>query len=134
MKKFAGREMKFAAALLLGSIVAAPQAIMAQDHVVAPSQIQNDVSSASAVRQQNEKQLKNFLAMEPIQKAMKSKGINPQQVTTAVSQLNNADLARLAAQSKKAQRDFAAAGLSGLGIFTIIGIVVVAAILIAVFA
>jgi predicted NAD/FAD-binding protein len=129
MKEFASREMKFTAVLLLGSIAAMPQAIMAQDHVVAPSQIQNDVSSASAVRQQNEKQLKSFLSMKEIQQAMKSEHINPQKVTNAVSQLNDADLARLAAMSQKAQRDFAAGGI-GLGIFTLIGIVVVAVILI----
>lgn len=133
MKEFASREIKLAAVLLLGFIVAAPQAIMAQDHVVTPSQIQNDVSSASAVRQQNEKQLKSFLSTKEIQQAMKSERINPQQVTNAVSQLSNADLARLAAQSRKAQRDFAAGGI-GLGIFTLIGIVVVAAILIGIFA
>lgn len=133
MKKFSGRELKFAAVLLVGSIVTAPQAILAQDHVVAPSQIQKDVSHASAVRQRNEKQLKGFLAMEPIQQAMKSRGIDPQQVTNAVSQLSDAELAKLAAQTKKAQRDYAA-GFSGLGIFTLIGIIVVAIILISVFA
>lgn len=133
MKEFSSREIKLAAVLLLGSVVAAPQALVAQDHVVAPSQIQNDVSSASAVRQQNEKQLKSFLSMKEMQQAMKSEHIDPQQVTKAVSQLNNADLARLSAQSRKAQRDFAAGGI-GLGIFTLIGIVVVAAILIGIFA
>ncbi len=134
MKKFASCEIKFAAVLLLGSVVAAPQAMRAQDHVVAPAQIQNDVSSASAVRQQNEKQLKSFLAMKEMQTAMKSKGINPQQVTNAVDQLSDAELARLAAQSKQAQKDFAAGGIGVLGIFTLIGIVVVAAILIGIFA
>ena len=133
MKKFSGRQIKFAAVVLLGSIVAAPQAILAQDHVVAPSQIQSAVSNSSAVRQQNEKQVRSFLAMKEIQKAMKSEGVNPKQVTNAVSQLNNAELARLAAKTQKAQRDFAA-GTFGLGIFTLIGIVVVAVILIAVFA
>lgn len=133
MKKFSGRQVKFAAVLLVGSVVAAPQVIRAQDHVVAPSQIQNDVSSASAVRQQNEKQLRSFLSTTEIQNAMKAKGINPQQVTNAVSQLNNADLARIAAKSQKAQHDFAA-GTFGLGIFTLIGIIVVVLILVAVFA
>ncbi|MGC1782311.1 MAG: PA2779 family protein [Acidobacteriaceae bacterium] len=133
MKKFANREIQCAAVLLMGSVMAAPQTIVAQDHVVAPSQIQNSISSASAVREQNEEQLKSFLAMKEMQQAMKSKGVNPQQVTNAVGQLNDADLARLAAQSRKAQRDFAGGGI-GLGIFTLIGIVVVAAILIAVFA
>jgi hypothetical protein len=133
MKKFTGREIKFAAVVLLGFIVAAPQAILAQDHVVAPSQIQSAVSNASAVRQQNQKELKEFLGRKEIQKAMKADGINPQQVTNAVSQLSNADLARLTAKAQKAQRDFAA-GIIGTGIFTLIGIVVVVVILVAVFA
>lgn len=133
MKKLACRETNVAAVLLLSAVMIAPQAIVAQDHVVAPSSIQNDLSSASAVRRQNEKQLKDFLATKEMQKAMKSEGVDTKQVTNAVSQLNDADLARLAARSNKAQRDFAA-GTIGLGIFTLIGIVVVAVILIAVLA
>jgi adenine-specific DNA methylase len=133
MKKSLNREVSRAAVLLMGFIVAVPQNILAQNHVVSPAQIQKDVSDASAVRQHNEEQLKSFLATKEMQQVMKSEGVNPQQVTNAVSQLNNADLARLAAKSQKAQRDFAG-GAIGLGIFTLIGIVVVAAILIAVFA
>jgi len=123
----------YAATLLLGCMMAAPQAMIAQNHVISPGQIQNDVRSSSATRQRNEQELRSFLSRKEIQKAMKSEGVNPQQVTNAVSQLNDADLASLAARSQKAQRDFSA-GLIGMGIFTLIGVVVVALILIAVFA
>lgn len=133
MKKISGCKAKFAGVLLLGCAVAVPSAVFAQDHVVAPAQIQKDVSGASTVRRQNEKELKSFLSREEIQRAMKSEGVNPQLVTNAVSQLNDTDLSRLAAQAQKAQKDYAA-GAFGLGIFTLIGIVVVAVILIAVFA
>lgn len=133
MKMLRDRKLNFAGALLLGCVLTAPQAMMAQNHVVSPGQIQNDVTASSATRQQNEQQLREFLSRKEIQKAMKSEGVNPQQVTNAVSQLNNTDLANLAARSQKAERDFAA-GTIGLGIFTLIGIVVVAVILIAVFA
>jgi type III secretory pathway component EscR len=133
MKLLQEQKLKCAAALVLGCVMAAPQAVIAQDHVVSPGQIQNDVASSSAERQQNEQQLRSFLSRKEIQQAMKSEGVNPQQVTNAVSQLNDNDLASLAARSQKAQRDFAA-GRLGLGIFTLIGIVVVAVILIAVFA
>lgn len=133
MKKLQSRAMNYAAALLVGATMAAPPTIVAQNHVVSPEQMQNDVSAASAVRQRNEQQLRSFLSRKEIQKAMKSEGVNPQQVTNAVSRLNDADLASLAARSQKAERDFAA-GAFGLGIFTLIGIIVVAAILIAVFA
>jgi hypothetical protein len=133
MKFLLRREIYYPAVLLMGFVVAAPQNVVAQNHVVSPAQIQKDLSSASATRQQNEQQLKSFLSMKEMQQVMKSEGVNPQQVTNAVSQLNDADLARLAAKSQKAQRDFAA-GTIGLGIFTLIGIVVVAVILIAIFA
>ncbi len=134
MTRFASRAVQSVAVSLLVFGMAVPQNIVAQDHVVAPAQIQNDVTGASAVRQQNEKQLKSFLAMKEMQRVMKSEGVNPQQVTNAVSQLNDAELARLAAQSRKAQQGLAAGGLGFLGIFTIIGIIVVAAILIGIFA
>ena len=90
---------------------------------LSPAQIQNDVSNDSAVK--NEKQLKSFLAMKEMQHVMKSEGVNPQQVTNAVSQLSDAELARLAAQSQKAQRDLAAGGDRAGNLHTI-GIVVVA--------
>jgi hypothetical protein len=133
MRLLQEQKLKCAVALVLGCVMAAPQAMIAQDHVVSPGQIQNDVASSSVVRQENEQQLRSFLSTKEIQNAMKSEGVNPQQVTNAVSRLNDADLASLAARSQKAQRDFAG-GRFGLGIFTLIGIVVVAAILIAVFA
>lgn len=105
-------KMNFAAALLLGCVMTVPQAMIAQDHVVSPGQIQNDVTSSSATRQRNEKELRSFLSRKEIRKAMQSEGVNPQQVMNAVSQLNDADLASLAARSQKAQKDFAA-GLIG---------------------
>lgn len=133
MKMSAYRECTFAAALLLGAVMTAPQPALAQDHVVSPAQIQSQVSSASATRQQNEEQLRSFLATKEMQKVIKSQGVDPQVVTNGVSELSNADLANLAARSQKAQKDFAA-GVIGLGIFTLIGIIVVVIILIAVFA
>ena len=133
MKKFTSRERKLASVLLLGSVVAAAPVMVAQDHVVPPAQIQKDVANASSARQLHEQQLKSFLSRKEIQNAMKSEGVNPKQVTNAVSQLSDAELTRLAARTQKAQRDFAG-GLIGMGIFTLIGMVVVAVILIAVFA
>lgn len=133
MMKSTCRELTFAAALLLGAVIAAPQIAVAQDHVVSPAEIQNSVSSASATRQQNEEQLRSFLATKQIQQVMKSEGVDPQEVTNGVSQLSNSELASLAARTQKAQQNFAA-GMIGLGIFTLIGIIVVAVILIAIFA
>lgn len=108
MKKIFAPEICCATALLLGLSMAAPSTMAAQSHVVSPAQIQNDVSAASAARQRNEEQLKGFVSSKEATQALRSADINPAQVATAVSQLNNADLARLAARSAQAQRDFAA--------------------------
>lgn len=111
MKMLQGKKLSCASVLLFSVAVAAPQSIIAQNHVVSPGDMQKDVSNASAARRQNQKQVENFLSSQEAQRAMKSAKIDPQQVTNAVSQLNDAELASLAARSAKAQRDFAAGNI-----------------------
>ena len=101
MKMLQGRKLSCASVLLFSIAVAAPQSMVAQNHVVSPGDIQNDVSNASAARQQNQKQVEDFLSSQEAQRAMKSAKIDPQQVTSAISQLNDAELASLAARSAK---------------------------------
>lgn len=132
MSKVKSFLINMSAVLLLGFGIAAPRMAIAQEHVVAPARIQNDVSSASSVRRQNEQQLRSFFSTPEMQRMMKSEGVNPQQVTSAVSQLNNADLARLSARSVRAEKDFAAGRMSNLAFF-LLGAAIVAVILIVVF-
>lgn len=108
MKLLPGSKLSCASLLLISVAVAAPNAVVAQSHVVSPGDIQNDVSNASAARRQNRNQVEKFLSSQEAQRAMKSAKLDPQQVTNAVSQLNDAELASLAARSAKAQKDFAA--------------------------
>lgn len=105
------RTLSCTSLLLFSVAVAAPQSMVAQSHVVSPGDIQNDVSNASAARGQNQKQVEKFLSSQEAQRAMKSAKIDPQQVTNAVSQLNDAELASLAARSARAQKDFAAGNI-----------------------
>lgn len=111
MKRLLSQKINYVFLLSLGLGLVVPQNLPAQSHVVSPSDIQKDVASASAARQRNQEQVKNFLSSEEAQRAMKKANINPQQVTNAVSQLNNGDLARLAARSAQAQKDFAAGSI-----------------------
>jgi hypothetical protein len=85
---------------------------LAQDHVVSPGEIQNDTAGASARRQQHVQQLDGFLLSKEAQQALKSAHMDPQQVKTAVRELDDEDLARLSARTEKAQREFAAGNLS----------------------
>jgi hypothetical protein len=133
MKMLQGRKLSCASVLLFSVAVAAPQSMVAQSHVVSPGDIQNDVSNASAARQQNQKRVENLLSSQEAQRAMKSAKIDPQQVTNAVSQLNNAELASLAARSAQAQRDFAAGNIDNHDLLLIlVGIAILILIIVAV--
>jgi hypothetical protein len=133
MKMLQGRKLSCTALLMLGAVIAAPQTMVAQSHVVSPGEIQNDVSNASAARRQNQKQVQDFLSSQEAQRAMKSAKIDPQQVTSAVSQLNDAELASLAARSAQAQRDFAAGDIDNHDLLLIlVGIALLILIIVAV--
>lgn len=108
VKKLLSCKLNVLLVLLAGLVVASHRPLAAQDHVVSSSAIQKDLNTASTARQQNRQQVKSFLSSPEAQQAMKTAKIDPRQVTNAVSQLNDADLARLAARSDKAQKDFAA--------------------------
>jgi hypothetical protein len=108
MKILRGSQLSCTSLLLFSVAVAVPQVTFAQSHVVSPGDMQNDVLNASAARRQNQTQVENFLSRQDAQRAMKSAKIDPEQVRNAVSQLDDAQLASLAARSAKAQKEFAA--------------------------
>lgn len=112
MNKLITRTVDFLFVLLLALALATPQDVLAQNHVVSLSDLQKDVAAASAARQQNREQLESFFSSAEARQAMKSVHIDYQQVVRAVSRLNDDDLARLAARSERAQKDFAAGTLS----------------------
>jgi hypothetical protein len=99
-------------ACALSAIFAVPPSLLAQTHVVSPSDLQKAVLTASHARQQNLEKVKQFFSSEIAQKALRSAHMDPTQVKTAVSTLNDAELAQLAARADKAQADFAAGTLS----------------------
>jgi hypothetical protein len=101
-----------AVACVLATIFAVPQDALTQSHVVNPSDLQKVVLTASQERQQNLAKVKEFFSSEMAQRALKSAHMDPIQVKTAVSTLNDAELAQLASRADKAQADFAAGRLS----------------------
>ena len=107
-------------ASLLALFFFVPADVVAQNHVVSPADLQKEAVTASQVRQQNLEAVQKFLFNPTGEKAMKSAGIDPQQVKTAVPTLNDEELAQLAARANKAQADFAAGDLSQRDILWII--------------
>jgi hypothetical protein len=85
------------------------------------------------VREHNLQSVEKFLSSPTAEKALKSANINPQQLRTAVSTLNDEEVAQLAARADKAQADFAAGNLSERDlIWIILAIAVLVLIIVAV--
>lgn len=112
-------------ALLLVTLFLIPADLRAQNHLVSPADLQQQVISASQQRQHNIDTLRQFLSTPLAEKAMKDANINPRQVQSAIPALSDQDLAQLSARADKAQRDFAAGDLSQRDILLIILAVVV---------
>jgi hypothetical protein len=116
-------------ALLLSFGFVAVSPATAQDHVVAPSDIQKDLAGSSAARQKNETQLQNFISSPEAQQALKSAHIDADRVKNAIPSLDDDELAQLSQRSQKAQQDFAAGRMSDRDLIIIL-IAIVALILI----
>jgi hypothetical protein len=130
---FVFRTLTFAA---LFALLAATPALRAQptssdDHLVSPTQLQQQVQAASAARQANIDSLTHFLSTPTAEKAMRDAKIDPAQVKTAIPTLSDQELASLSQRATQAQHDFAASALSNQTLLIII-LVLVAVILIAV--
>lgn len=114
---------------LFTQVFATPHSAVAQDHVVAPSDIHKDIAASSSTRQKNQAQLENFVSSPQAQQAMKSAHLDTNQVKNAIPNLNNEEMAELSARSEKAQEDFAAGRMSDRDLILIL-LAIVAVILI----
>jgi hypothetical protein len=74
--------------------------------------MQSAVVAATQSRQKNIARVNSFLSTPRAEKAMQSARIDVKLVKSAVSSLNDEELARLAARADKADADFAAARMS----------------------
>jgi len=86
--------------------------MVAQAHVVSPAELQKATVAATQARQRNIETIQQFLSSEASRKALNASHMDAEKVTQAVSQLNDQELAQLAARASKAQADFAAGTLS----------------------
>ncbi len=122
------------AALVLTSAFAVshPALSQQQDHILPPTALQQDMTQSAAARQRNEQQIESLYAQPRVQEALRAAQMDPQQVTRAVSQLSDADMASLAARSAAAQKDFAAGNINDHDLLIIL--VVIAALLLVIVA
>ena len=112
MVSFLRQCVRVVTACVLATVFAVPPSLLAQTHVISPSELQKETVAASRQRQRNLDALTNFFSSPKAQSALQSAGVNTQQVKTAISSLDNQELAKLAARADKAQRDFAAGNIT----------------------
>jgi hypothetical protein len=123
------RGVRVAVACFLIAVFSVPSNLVAQTHVVSEAELQKATAAATQARQRNLATLQQFLSSAEAQKALKAAHVDPQQVKKAVSQLDDQELAQLAARANKAQADFAAGNMSDRDLLIIL-VAIVALILI----
>lgn len=114
-------------------LIALAPGLGAQTHVVSPADLKIAAVAATNVRQNNLETIHRLVSSAQMAHAFRTAGINTAQVKTAVSALNDQELARLAARSEKAQADFAAGRITDRDLLLIVvGIAVLVLIIVAV--
>jgi Flp pilus assembly protein TadB len=107
--------------------------ILAQTHVVSPSDIHKELVNAAQTRRDNQQKVKGLFSSDETRKAMEAAQINPERVDAAVATLSDEELARLAARADKLDKDFAAGRISDRDLLIIlVGIAALILIIVAV--
>ena len=107
--------------------------ILAQTHVVSPSDIHKELVNAAQTRRDNQQKVKGLFSSDETRKAMEAAKISPEKVDKAISTLNDEELARLAARADKLDKDFAAGRISDRDLLIIlVGIAALILIIVAV--
>jgi Flp pilus assembly protein TadB len=125
------QSIRMLAACILLTICAT--GIMAQSHVVSPTEIHKELVNTAQTRQQNLEKVKSLFSSDETRKAMEASKISPEKVDAAVSTLSDEELARLASRAEKLDKDFAAGRLSDRDLLIILlGIAALVLIIVAV--
>ncbi|MBV9183251.1 MAG: PA2779 family protein [Acidobacteria bacterium] len=104
-----------------------PPALLGETvHVVSSAELQLEAARASQDREQNIAKVRKFISGPAGSETLAKAHIDGKQVQSAVAELNDQELAQLAARADQAQRDFAAGNLSTRDIALIIlGVVLI---------
>jgi hypothetical protein len=97
-----------------------PPSVIAADHVVSTSDLQQEILKVSESRQTNLAKVQEFFSSSSTQKALRNSKIDIGKIKSAIPLLTDDELARLAAQTDKIQKDVAGGSLTNQQITYII--------------
>jgi hypothetical protein len=116
-------------------LVSYPAGLLAQtaaeEHIVSSQALQQDLQSTNSERQKNVQTLTKFMSTPLAEKAMRDSKIDPVEVQRAIPTLSDRELADLSARATDAQQKFSA-GLLGVGLLTLIVILLAVIIIVAI--
>lgn len=105
-----------------------------QQHVVSTDELSQDAARPAQTRQANEAALRQLFSSAQAQNALKSANIDYGKVDQAIGQINDEDLAKLAARSRQVQNDFAGGRAGSLSDRDLLIIIVIALLVILIIA
>src|SRR5262245_14327429 len=94
--------------------------ILAQTHVVSPSDIHKELVNTAQTRQKNLEKTRRLFSPDETRNALETAQISPEKVDAASSTLSDEELARLASRADKLDQDFAAGRLNNRDLLIII--------------
>jgi len=98
--------------MLLGFGTMPIQKLVAEDHLVKTADLHRAIVTAAEARQDNQAKVQRFFSTEPAKKALRNAKVDLVQIEKAIPHLSDQELARLANQTEKIQKDFAAGTLT----------------------
>ncbi len=123
------------AIVLLPCFVMSPANVQAQEkHVVSSQELHKEAMRPAEARGANEAALRQLFSSEQVQQALKSINIDYCKLDRAVGQLNDEDLAKLAARSREAQNNFSGGRAGSLSDRDLLIIIIIAVLVIALIA
>ncbi|MEW5977449.1 MAG: hypothetical protein AB1898_16780 [Acidobacteriota bacterium] len=100
---------------LIGSmtvLLVPSRALAADSHVISPSELHQNLATASKSRQSHLRQVREFFGSTNARTALSKAGIDSTKVNRAIPLLSDQELARLASQTQGIQQDVAAGALT----------------------
>lgn len=111
------------ASLMAVAMLATASPVMAQEHVVPLSEMQNSARTAGQARSGNLADINRVLSLPQAQDALRKAQVNPDRMNEAIAQLDDQELSRLADRARAAEQDVQGGLIVGL--LALIGLIVV---------
>lgn len=118
-------------ASVLAVLFAFAPTLFAETHLISPAEMQRELLRASQRREHNQTAVHELLSSDVGQKALQSVHVDQVQVTHAVANLSDVELAALAERAQHAQSDCSAGAISKEALLIIAIAVVVVIVIIA---